>query len=112
MNISDLILEKLESEHRGRSRAIKRKDLLSYLHEQGAKVDDRGMRLAVKENKKICSCEDGYFIARNYEEVEYSNRYKHKKAMALLKDIGDKKKAYPQFYSEDPPQEPVQEELF
>ena len=112
MNISRLILRKLRTEHLGVDRAIKRKDLLSYLHEQGAKVEDRKMRATVKTMPIICSCEVGYFTAKSYEEVEYSILYRHKKAMALLKDIRDKKGAYPQFYSEDPSQEPTQKELF
>ncbi len=112
MNISRLILRKLRQEHIGKDNAIKRKDLLSWLHEQGAEIEDREMRATVKTMPIICACEQGYFIAQSHNEVEYSIRYFHKKAMSLLKYVGDKKRAYPQFYSEDPPREPIQEELF
>ena len=111
MNISRLILRKLRTGHLGVDRAIKRKDLLSYLHEQGAKVEDREMRAVIEEIPVICSGPTGYFIAKSEAEVELAIQYLHKKAMPLLKKIRRKKEAHPQFYHEGP-DEPVQEELF
>ena len=79
MNISRLILRKLRTEHLGIDRAIKRRDLLSYLHEQGAEIEDREMRAVIEEIPVICSGPTGYFIAKNEEEVELAIQYIHKK---------------------------------
>ena len=102
MNLPRLILKKLREEHMGRSFAIKREHLLSWLQGQGATIDDRAMRAVVKTMPIICSCESGYFVAHptnGYDDVEYSIQYLKKKAMPLLVDIRRKKQAYPQFYT-------------
>ena len=99
MNLPRLILKKLREEHMGRSFAIKREHLLSWLQDQGATIDDRAMRAIVETMPVICSCERGYFIADKPEDVEYSILYIKKKAIPLLKKIRDKKQAYPQFYT-------------
>lgn len=112
MNLSRFILRKLRTEHIGRSRAIKRKDLLEYLYGQGAKIDDREMRAIIESLPIICSCAEGYFIADKYEDVQHSIEYIKKKAISLMAKIRKKKEVYPQFYGEDPPQEPVQGDLF
>ena len=109
MNIPHLILRKLRTEHFGMDRAIKRKDLLSWLHEQSAQVEDREMRAVIEEIPVICSGPTGYFIAKNEAEVELAIQYLHKKAMPLLKKMRDKKEAYSQYYRES---HPVQEDLF
>jgi len=109
MNIPRLILRKLRTEHVGVDRAIKRRDLLFWLHEQGAQIEDREMRAIIEEIPVICSGPTGYFIARNEEEVELAIQYLHKKAMPLLKKMRDKKEAYSQYYRES---QPVQEDLF
>ena len=109
MNIPRLILRKFRTEHIGIDRAIKRKDLLSYLHEQGAQVEDREMRAVIEEMPVICSGPTGYFIARNEAEVELAIQYIHKKVTPLLKKMRDKKEVYSQYYRES---HPVQEDLF
>lgn len=109
MNISRLILRKLRTEHLGVDRAIKRRGLLSYLHEQGAEIEDRKMRTVIEEIPVICSGPTGYFIAKNEEEVELAIQYIHKKVTPLLKKMRDKKEAYSQYYRES---HPVQEDLF
>lgn len=113
MNIPRLILRKLREEHVGRDRAIKRKDLLNWLY-QGAFIlsaaprresDDREMRAIIETMPVICSCETGYYLAREGEEgeedVAYAIAYINKKAMPLLKKIRDKKRAHPQYYGNE-----------
>ncbi len=108
MNISRLILRKLREEHVGRPNAIKRYELLHWLCSEGAygfpgtDSDDREMRAIIETMPVICSCESGYYLARDgeegYEDVEYAVKYIHKKAMPLLVKIRRKKDAHPQFY--------------
>ncbi len=111
MNIPRLILKKLRENHIGRNRAIKRNRLLDWLYLQGAFIssgatspesEDRKMRAIIEKMPIICSCESGYYLAREgdegYEDVKYALSYISKKAMPLLVKIRRKKEAYPQFY--------------
>lgn len=110
MNISRLIMRKLREEHKGRNRAIKRYELLHWLCSEGAyrfpgnDSDDREMRAIIETMPIICSCETGYYLAREGEkgdeDVKYAIKYIEKKAMPLLVKIRRKKEAHPQFYGE------------
>lgn len=108
MNIPRLILKKLREEPVGRPNAIKRRDLLNWLHEQGEyafhmeRFSDREMRAIIETMPVICSCETGYYIPREGEEgeadVKHAIAYIEKKSWPLLQKVRDKKKTYPQYF--------------
>ena len=60
MNISEIILEKLKKDHRGKENAIKRGDLLEYIHWAVGKVTDRELR-NIYCQLPVISSEDGIF---------------------------------------------------
>ena len=113
MNIQRLILRKLREECVGRLSAIKMKDLLDWLYDEGAFIcgvtklttANRETREAIEIMPIICSCESGYYLVREgeegYEDVKYAIKYIEKKAMPLLVKMRRKKEAYPQFFKGD-----------
>ena len=100
MTLPEIILSKLEREHRGINNAMRREDLLQYLWRYDPGMTDRIMRKLVKLNSRICSCEKGYYIAKHKHESDYSINYLKKKIFPLWDDIKRIQDAYPEFYEQ------------
>jgi hypothetical protein len=98
MEIFDLILNLLTRHHIGIDSAIPRRALLNFCQDLDPDIDDREMRRIVKTIPKVCTCENGYYIARDKSEVEHSIRYLKKKIFPLWADINRLMKDYPEFF--------------
>ena len=105
MTLSDIILSKL-GRHVGREQAIKRRDLLQYLHDLGHEITDREMRAIIEQVPLICSGSGGYYLAKTAEDYRQAITYIQKKIYPLFEKIKRKEQAYPEF------SKPGQMELF
>ena len=84
MNLSEIILEKIKRDHQGKENAIKRKDLLTFIHlyEMGA-LTDRELR-NIYCQLPVATCEKGIFWPVTPEEKEEFRIYLRKKAIPLF----------------------------
>ena len=106
MTLSDIILSKL-GRHVGREQAIKRRDLLQYLHDLGHEITDREMRAIIEQVPLICSNErDGYYLAKDEADYRLAVNSIVKRIRALSDKVKRKEQAYPEF------SKPGQMELF
>lgn len=100
--LSLLIAQEIETNHRGKENAIKRKDLLTYVHAYGdPEMTDRELRRTIKTIPIICTFERGYFVATSKEESDYSIEYLKKKIFPLWENIKNIQLAYPQYYQDE-----------
>lgn len=101
MTISEIVLEKIKTFHKGKENAIKRKDLLAFCQLYDSEITDRELRKTVKTIPIICTFERGYFVATSKEESDYSIEYLKKKIFPLWEDIKNIQLAYPQYYQDE-----------
>jgi hypothetical protein len=97
MKLSNLIFNLL-SERLGIDNAIPRRALLNFCQDFDPEIDDREMRRIVKTIPKVCTCENGYYIAKDKSEVEHSIQYLKKKIFPLWLDIKRLMEAYPEYF--------------
>ena len=84
MNISEIILEKIEKHHRGKENAIKRKTLLGGINcVYGLELTDRELR-NIYCQLPVVSCDKGIFYPIRISEVEEFRVYLRKKALPLF----------------------------
>lgn len=90
MNLSGIILEKIKAHHRGKEKAITRKELLRYcnLHEDKLipwfdDFTDRQLRNAYCQ-LPVISCNAGIFWPIRKEELDEFEEYCRKKALPLF----------------------------
>ncbi len=84
MNLSEIILEKIKTLHKGKEQAIKRKKLLSwcqYWHEPS--LTDRELR-NIYCQLPVISSEAGIFWPIRKEELDEFEEYCRKKALPLF----------------------------
>ena len=107
--LPDIILSKLEREHRGIEHAILLDDLLDWLLERGhiEKIDEhteRRIRAIIAKNVKICNAGEGYYLARergHKEDVEEAIRYINRTYKIPIENkIEEKRRAFLQYYPE------------
>ena len=84
INLKDLILNLIKFNHRGKNKAIKRRELLLYCRQIDPSLSDRELRRIVEELSEICTSPKGYFMPENMKEVDETIEYLRKKALALL----------------------------
>jgi len=79
-----LIAQEIEANHRGKENAIKRKDLLTYVHTYGdSEMTDRELR-NIYCQLPVISCNAGIFWPIRNEELEEFQLYLKKKAIPLF----------------------------
>ena len=83
MNLSEIILTKIESEHRGKENAIKRKVLLTYAHYIEPRLTDRELR-NIYCQLPVVSSEAGIFWPIRQSELDEFEAYCRKKALPLF----------------------------
>ena len=84
MNLSEIILEKIKKDHRGKENAIKRGELLEYVHWVfDATVTDRELRNAYCQ-LPVISSEAGIFWPIRQSELDEFEEYCRKKALPLF----------------------------
>ena len=83
MNLPELILRKIESEHRGKEKAIKRKKLLEFARLFNIELKDRDLR-KIYVLLPIVSCNVGIFWPIRKEEMEEFKSYLKSKAIPLF----------------------------
>jgi len=79
-SIAEYILEKLQTDHRGRQWAITRQALLAWVHDTGVdtQMTDRELR-RVYSTLPICSCNEGLFWPITSRELKDFESYMDKK---------------------------------
>ena len=81
-----------------REKPIKRAELLNILNTDGyPDLTDREMRAIVSE-LPICSCEKGYYLPKNEQDIMNFKKYLEAKAISLFKRFNRVKEAYPEFF--------------
>ena len=84
MNLSEIILEKIKKHHRGKENAIKRKDLLVFIHlYEITALTDRELR-NVYCQLPVISSEAGIFWPIRQLELDEFEEYCRKKALPLF----------------------------
>ena len=84
MNLSEIILEKIEKHHRGKENAIKRKTLLGGINcVYGLELTDRELR-NIYCQLPVISSEAGIFWPIRKEELDEFEEYCRKKALPLF----------------------------
>jgi len=83
MNLSQAILTKIESEHRGKESAIKRRNLLTYARIIEPDLTDRQLR-NIYCQLPVASCDKGIFYPVTVAELEEYRDYLRKKAISLF----------------------------
>ena len=83
MNLSDIILTKIERSHRGKENAIKRKDLLWFCRGAYQGLTDRELR-NIYCQLPVISCNAGIFWPIRKEELDEFEEYCRKKALPLF----------------------------
>ena len=83
MNLSEIILRKIQSEHRGKEKSIKRKYLLNYAHYFQPELTDRELR-NVYCQLPVISSEVGIFWPIRQSELDEFEAYCRKKALPLF----------------------------
>ena len=92
MNLSEIILEKIKTFHKGKDNAIKRKDLLIYCNcvtHYGVPVflvgslTDRQLR-NIYTQLPVVTCDEGIFWPIRKEELDEFEAYCRKKALPLF----------------------------
>jgi len=91
MELSEIILDKIKCNHRGKENAIKRKDLLLFCAEHGygeypylmISLTDRQLR-NIYSQLPVVTCNKGIFYPIRREEVEEFREYLRKKAIPLF----------------------------
>lgn len=83
MNLSEIILSKIRSEHRGKENSIKRKYLLNYAHYFEPDLTDRELR-NIYCQLPVISSEQGIFWPIRKEELDEFEEYCRKKALPLF----------------------------
>ena len=118
MTLPEIILSKLEREHRGIEHAILLDNFLEWLleHNHIEKIDEhseRRVRAIIAKNVKICNAGEGYYLAREWghkEDVEEAVRYIERTYKIPIENkIKEKREAFIQYY---PELNPKQMELF
>jgi len=82
-SLPDFILHTLRTHHQGKSRAITREDLLSYLHSLGYGLSDRDLREIYAE-LPIVSSSQGLFWPETAAELQEYRQYLKAKAIPLF----------------------------
>ena len=109
MTLSQIILKKLASEHRGIENAILLDDLLDWLFENEhiAEINEhseRRVRSIIAKDITICNAGGGYYKARekgHKEDIEEAVRYIERTYKVPIENkIKEKKGAFPQYYPE------------
>ena len=83
MDLSKQILVHLEIEHRGKENAIKRRELLDYIHHFEPYLTDRELR-NIYCQLPVVSSETGIFWPIRKEELDEFEAYCRKKALPLF----------------------------
>ena len=83
MDLSEIILDKIKRDHRGKENSCKRKHLLSYIHCSGVDLTDRELR-NIYCQLPVVSSDKGIFWPIRKEELDEFEAYCRKKALPLF----------------------------
>lgn len=104
--LSLLIAQEIETNHRGKENSIKRKDLLTYVHNYGdPEMTDRELR-NIYCQLPVMSCNAGIFWPIRKEELDEFEEYCRKKALPLFMRVKMVMKEHEHLRAE------IQKELF
>ena len=106
MTLPDRILAKLARDHRGRGRAIKRRDLWHYARLFDADITDRRLR-DIYSHLPVVACEEGIFYPIREQELKDFKAY----LMAKVYPCYERYKRVAQAHPHLVPDDSIQQEL-